>query len=81
MAEPISVEAGVDGRGQVQPKAFVWDGQRHEVEDIGRRWLEGDWVHVLVMTAGGRTWELAYSHAEAAWRLFRAPGPDRPASI
>lgn len=69
MDEPLAVEAVVDARGGVQPKAFVWEGKRHTVRDVGRRWMADDWEHLLVLTADGRTWELAHSAAQGAWRL------------
>jgi hypothetical protein len=76
--ELIEVEAGVDGQGRVQPKSFFWEGQRHPVQDVGRRWLEAGGEHLLVMTPGGQTWELAHSGPDGGWRLIRKLGPDRP---
>jgi hypothetical protein len=78
MPEPTEVEVRVDADGQVTPLAFTWRGQRMSVTGAGRRWVEADGEHILVMTPGERIFELLRS-PDGRWGIVRAP--DRPAVV
>jgi hypothetical protein len=78
MAEPIEVEVRVDADGRATPRAFTWRGQRMSVVGVGRRWVEADGEHTLVMTPGERVFELLRL-PDGRWGIVRAP--DRPAVV
>jgi hypothetical protein len=78
MAEPTEVEIRVDADGRATPRAFTWRGQRMSVIGVGRRWIEADGEHILVMTPGERVFELLRS-PDGRWGIVRAP--DRPAVV
>jgi len=70
----VEVIARFDAQGKVYPQSFTWQGQRHSLDSIGRRWLEGTDEHILVMDAAGRAFELIYIRVEGLWRLKTIPG-------
>lgn len=76
--EPLQVEARVDAEGPPQPLAFLWRGQRLLIHSIGRTWQEAEAHHYLVMVAGDRVYELAYSLERGFWRVVREPGDFGP---
>lgn len=71
---PIEVVSKFDARGIVIPLQFTWQGSSYPVESIGRRWVNRDSQHVLVMVPSGKTFELVYVHSEARWYLAPSPG-------
>jgi hypothetical protein len=78
MPEPTEVEIRVDSDGRATPLAFTRRGQRVRVVGVGRRWVEADGEHILVMTPGERIFELLRS-PDGKWGIVRAP--DRPAVV
>lgn len=81
MDEPILVEADLSV-APPRPRSFHWQGQRHPVSDVGRRWIDDEGrQHYLVMTPGDEVYELVYAPSDASWRLLRTPshfgGPGR----
>lgn len=73
--EPVGVEAVFDDQGRLTPRAFTFEGVIYRVQQIGRRWDEGEWEHTLVMTPEGQTWDLAYAAGLGAWRLMTRTPP------
>lgn len=71
---PVEVVSKFDARGTVIPLQFTWQGRSYPVESIGRRWVNGDGQHILVMAPSGKTFELLYIHSEERWYLARSPG-------
>ena len=65
--EPIEVTARFDVDGTVTPLRFSWKGQDYPVEGAGRRWLDEDGLHILVMAAGERVFELLSVPQEGRW--------------
>jgi hypothetical protein len=52
------VEATYTSDGWPIPSSVRWNGVTLPIVDIGRRWHEEDGIHVLVMVADGRVFEL-----------------------
>jgi hypothetical protein len=73
MDEPIEVEAGLLPNGDVQPRAFRWEGRLHQIAAVGRQWTEQGEHRFLVMTPDERVFELALLPDAAGWRLRRTP--------
>ena len=67
--EAIEVTAQYDSRGRAMPRSFNWHGTDYFVDSIGRRWLEDDGQHILVMVPGGTVFELLYQPVEGEWYL------------
>jgi hypothetical protein len=78
MPEPTEVEVRVDVDGRATPLTFTWRGQHVRVIGAGRRWVDDDGEHILVMTPGERVFELLRS-PDGRWGIVRAP--DRPAVV
>ncbi len=74
--DAVEVLARFDAQGKVTPLRFNWQGQEFEIESTGRRWRAEDGLHILVMTPGGRMFELLFSTDEFRWVLSRI-GQDR----
>jgi PncC family amidohydrolase len=71
VAAPVQVETKRDSKDRLLPASFTWKGERFEVIDWGRHWVEQGRDHVLVRTQEGGTFELAFDHDSAAWWLIR----------
>ncbi|MGD9091650.1 MAG: hypothetical protein PVF74_02300 [Anaerolineales bacterium] len=76
--DAVDVTARFDSRGRAMPSSFKWYGVDYFVDSIGRRWVEEDGQHILVMVPGGRVFELLYKPVEGEWYLipvggFRSP--------
>ena len=69
--EPIEVTARFDEQGTITPLQFTWKGSVHRVESTGRRWVDADGLHILVMVVIGRMYELTYRSAEGRWYISR----------
>jgi hypothetical protein len=76
--ESIEVTAHFDLTGQPTPLEFTWQGRHYQVESTGRRWQAPDGQHILVMTPGGRMFELVFT-PEGRWLLGQS-GPGRMAA-
>jgi hypothetical protein len=74
--DAVEVLARFDAQGKVTPLRFSWQGQEFEIESTGRRWQAEDGLHILVMTPGGRMFELLLLASEFRWYLSRV-GQDR----
>jgi hypothetical protein len=74
--ENIEVTARFSEDGKVTPLSFRWNGSHYPVEGTGRRWNADDGLHILVMAAGGKVFELLFSHSPASWYI-RPVAPSR----
>lgn len=52
-----------------RPRAFVWKGERHEVEDVERRWRTPAEYGFYVRTTEGTHVTLLYREREDRWIL------------
>jgi hypothetical protein len=69
--ESIEVTARFDSQGKIVPLSFVLQGRTYPVESTGRRWLDEEGHHILVMVPGDQVFELVYAPHEARWYLGR----------
>jgi len=76
--EPIEVTAHFDEHGTITPLHFTWKGSLQRVESCGRRWMDEDSQHILVMVSSGRMYELIFKRGEGRWYIGRV-APDRMA--
>jgi hypothetical protein len=79
--EPVSVEVRLHQDGSLKPVAFLWRGQRLQVESWGRESTEAmengrTQRTYLVQTAGQETWQLCLDTEAAQWTLNRHWAPD-----
>jgi hypothetical protein len=70
--EPIEVTAHFNVQGTVTPLHFTWKGGRYRVESTGRRWLDDNGQHMLVMVASGQIYELTFKGGEGCWYIGQA---------
>jgi len=61
-----------------RPIAFLWDGRRHRVERVLKRWRSPDGPGFRVLTAAGAQFELIYGQARDEWTLYIPPGSETP---
>ncbi len=52
-----------------EPRAFIWQGQRHTVAHVERRWRTPSGPAFCACAAGGRRFTLAYDEADDVWRI------------
>jgi hypothetical protein len=69
--EPIEVTARFDEQGTITPLHFTWKGSIQRVESTGRRWVDENGQHLLVMVSSGRIYELTYRSGEGRWFVGR----------
>lgn len=74
--EPIEVTARFDEQGIITPLHFTWKGGRYRVESTGRRWLDEEGQHMLVMVSSGLIYELTFRSGEGRWYIGQV-GSDR----
>lgn len=74
--QAIEALARFDSQGRATPVELTWQGAKHPVEAVGRRWEDGRGQHVLVMISGGRVFEALFASTEGRWFLLRS-GKDR----
>lgn len=72
--EAVEVTVRYDKEGKVTPLRFTWQGREYMVEGTGRRWQAQDGLHLLVMAAGERVFELLFVPVEGRWYI-KARGP------
>jgi hypothetical protein len=65
--EAVEVTARYDKEGKVTPLRFTWQGKEYVVEGTGRRWQAQDGLHLLVMAAGERVFELLFVPLNGRW--------------
>jgi hypothetical protein len=53
-----------------RPRAFHWEGQRLEVEQILTEWRTPTAKHWCVLTREGRKFELAYDEEKDEWEII-----------
>lgn len=66
--DEVDVTARYDKRGRAMPTSINWQGIDYFVSSIGRRWVEDDGQHILVMVPGV-VFELLYKPVEEEWYL------------
>lgn len=73
--EPTIVEVRFEKNGCIVPLSLQWRGQRQPVASLARTWNTGQGKdatrHFLVMTAGGRLFELHLQVSTLCWRVIR----------
>jgi hypothetical protein len=72
--EPIEVTARFDPTGKITPLSFEREGVRYPIDSTGRRWNDGEGLHILVMAPGGKVYELVFVAAVGRWFLGKFPG-------
>lgn len=73
----IQVEAYCGYRANERPLAFVWNGQRHEIEEIIDRWYQGGVSardqkldYFKVRTRDGQKYILRYNSLFDTWSVL-----------
>jgi hypothetical protein len=65
--DPIEVTARFELDGKVTPLRIKWKGHDYLIEGTGRRWQAQDGLHLLVMAAGERVFELLFIPKDGQW--------------
>jgi hypothetical protein len=69
--EPVEVLANFDLQGVVIPKRFTLKKVEYHVVSVGRRWMDEEGLHILVMVPGERVFELLFLPGSGTWFLRR----------
>jgi len=69
--EPVEVLANFDLQGVVTPQRFTFHEVEYRVVSVGRRWIDEDGQHILVMVPGERVFELVFLPGSGTWSLRR----------
>lgn len=77
--EHIEVTPRFNGRGRIMPVRFIWKGRHFNVDSTGRRWVDEEGQHMLVMVPGGRVFHLLF-RKDGLWFLLPRPGAQKEAS-
>ncbi|MDI6694683.1 MAG: hypothetical protein QME21_06530 [Anaerolineales bacterium] len=77
--QPIEVAARFEANGEIHPLQFIWHEQVYNVLSTGRRWRDETGLHILVMAAGERVFELIFQPDGARWFLKTPMASARPA--
>ena len=77
--DPIEVTARFDEEGKITPLSFRWQGSLYTVQSTGRRWEDGEGVHILAMAPGDQVVELVYAPAYHRWYMGKFGAPYRAA--
>jgi hypothetical protein len=64
-----TVECYASYRYPERPRAFLWRGERVEVEEVEQQWRTPSGPAFLVRTADGRRFTLAYDEAADDWDI------------
>ena len=56
-----------------EPRAFIWQGQRHIVQKVERAWRTPEGLRFRVVTDNESSYELAYNEQADTWSLIHAP--------
>ncbi|MBN1966372.1 MAG: hypothetical protein JW910_17110 [Anaerolineae bacterium] len=73
--QAIDCDAAFTSDGRPQPRTITWRGESLPVHDSGRRWTDGDGLHLLARVEDGRVFELHYNGAAWWGRVISAPPP------
>lgn len=65
----IRVECYAGYRGEQEPRAFVFEGQRVEIADVIDRWLAPDHRYFKVKDANGRLYILRHDTESGEWAI------------
>ncbi|MBU0705216.1 MAG: hypothetical protein KKC18_15305 [Chloroflexi bacterium] len=72
-----TVECYAGYRYPERPRAFLWNGERMEVEEVEQQWRAPSGPAFRVRTTAGRCFNLVYDEAADEWsvqpRLLSAP--------
>lgn len=68
----INVLTSLSPQGMISPLSFTWRRRNYTITSWGRRWQVPEGEHFLVMTAGGRMFELVHRLPEDEWILLSA---------
>lgn len=82
--ETVEVTARFDANGTIAPTRFTWRRRTYPVISTGRRWHDGDGVHILAMIPGDRVVELVFAPMGGRWYLRipgQSSGPAHKASV
>lgn len=73
--EPVGLEGTLGPGGPERIRAVELGGRSHLVRATGRRWRDGEGLHILVMLEGGQVWQLLWRDGQALLerRFGRAP--------
>lgn len=69
--ESLDVDCYAGAGYPERPRAFVWQGERYEVEEVGRRWRTPAEYGFRVRTTAGEYFTLLYHELEDTWTLHR----------
>ena len=67
--EPVEVLVNFDLQGEVISKRFILKKVEYQVVSVGRRWIDEDGLHILVMVPGERVFELLFLPGSGTWFL------------
>ena len=73
MTETVECYSGADF-GE-RPRAFDWNGERHQVQTVLASWQTPTGLRFRVRTEGDLTIELSYVRADERWRIRPEPEP------
>ncbi len=74
--EWIDVLARVNQEGVQIPFSFTWKDVIYRVDSVGRRWIEEDGEHVLVMVrSDNQIFELLYDPEGDTWGMVKRHEP------
>lgn len=65
----VLVEAYAGYKGEETPRAFIYDGVRHGVREIIRRWYTDRYSYFRLCTGDGYRYVLRYNVDELIWEL------------
>jgi hypothetical protein len=74
--EWIEVTVRVNREGARIPFSFTWAGVSYRVDSVGRRWVEEDGEHILVMAGpNNQVFELLYVPERDIWGMVKKHEP------
>jgi hypothetical protein len=71
LKEIIVVTAKFDERGRISPVRFIWRDNHYRIDSTGRRWVDQEGTHILVMDPRRRVFHLLFEHQASLWYLVR----------
>jgi PncC family amidohydrolase len=67
----VEATARFDIQGGAFPQSFSWEGITYRISSTGRRWETTNGLHVLVMEAGGKVFEMIFTPSSCRWYVKR----------